>query len=352
VNHDRIPVAFFLLVACAAVLVGFVLYPLWEPLFLGAVLATALSRPYERLVLWLRGRRGLSATLVTVGCILLLLGPIGSIVVIAARQALEALIAAREAFETQGLSELINRLPGPLVDLLTRLRELAPAFDLKELNTELPDKLVKGSQWAASVAGGALRLTSQVAFNAAIMLITMHVLLVDGRRFVTWLVQVSPLHRAETHALLIEFKQATRAILTSTLATAGAQGLLATIGYLIAGAPRPIFFGLLTMLCAFIPGVGTALVGVPLIAYELLTGHRGAGIFLAIFFVLVIGMVDNLLKPYLMKSGMQMHGAIVFLSLIGGALAFGGVGLVAGPLAVTFFLAMVRMRSHAPVATP
>jgi predicted PurR-regulated permease PerM len=75
----------------------------------------------------------------------------------------------------------------------------------------------------------------------------------------------------------------------------------------------------------------------------LLLGKTGAGIFLAIWAALVVGLVDNLLKPLLMKGGMRLHGAIVFFALVGGVIWFGPVGLIAGPLAVTFFLAMVRL---------
>jgi predicted PurR-regulated permease PerM len=338
----RLP--YLLFVAIAATLVGLVVFPMWKPLFLGGVLATALARPHERITGWVRGHRAMAATLITIVSILLLLGPIASVVVIAARQALDSLIALRRLLAADDFGAVLDRLPHAVGDLLLRVRDLLPALDTNDLAGELPDRLLKGSQWAAGIASGALRMTSELAFDLGIMLVTMHVLLVDGRRLVDWLIDVSPLTRADTQALLIEFKKATRAILTSTLATAGAQGLISMLGYLIAGAPRPVFFGLATFLCAFIPGIGTALVALPMAAWLFFTGHHAGAIFLIIYFVLIVSMVDNLMKPMLMKSGMRMHGAVVFLSLIGGVLSFGPIGLVAGPLALTFFFAMVRLR--------
>jgi predicted PurR-regulated permease PerM len=344
----RLP--YLLFVGIAAVLVGIVIHPLWKPLFLGGVLATALSRPHEQLTRFLRGHRGVAASIITFVSVIMLLGPVASVVIIAARQAFDALVALRSLLANDGLARLIAKLPGPLVDLVNRIREVVPGAGPGELAGELPEKLLQGSGWAASVAGGAVRMTSQVAFDVGIMLLTMHVLLLDGRRLVVWLMEVSPLERVETQTLLVEFKKATRAILTSTLATASVQGLVSMIGYVIAGAPRPIFFGIVTFLCAFIPGVGTGLVALPMTAWLFFSGHHGAAVFLLVYFVLVISMVDNLLKPLLMKSGMRMHGAIVFLSLVGGILSMGGVGLVAGPLVLTFFLAMVRLRN--PPAQP
>jgi predicted PurR-regulated permease PerM len=338
-EQRRLP--FLVFVAIAAGLVGVVLYPLWKPLFLGGVFATALSRVHERLTLWVRGRRGLAATLLTITAILVLLGPVASVAVVAARQAVESIIALRQLLAADDLNGLLLRVPHPLSDLIARLRDLVLPVDATDLAGELPGKLLQGSRWAAGLAGGALRLTSELAFELGIMLVTMHVLLVDGRRLVTWMIEVSPLPRSDTQALLIEFKKATRAILTSTLATAAVQGL-------IAGAPRPLFFGLVTFLCAFIPGVGTALVAVPMACWLFFTGHHAGAVFLVVYFLLVVSMVDNLMKPMLMKAGMRMHGAVVFLSLIGGVLSFGPIGLVAGPLALTFFLAMIRLRE--PVA--
>jgi predicted PurR-regulated permease PerM len=342
----RLP--FLVFVTVAAALVGVVLYPLWKPLFIGGVLATALLRPHERITMWVRGRRGLAATLITITAILLLLGPIASVIVIAARQAVDSVIAVRRFLAGNDLATALDRLPHPLSDLVWRIRDLIGPVDPNDL--DLPAKLLQGSQWAANIASGALRMTSELAFDLGIMLVTMHVLLVDGRRLVPWLIEVSPLPRNDTHALLVEFKKATRAILTSTLATAAAQAVVAMLGYVIAQAPRPLFFSLVTFLCAFIPGVGTALVAGPMVVWLWLTGHHVAALFLAIYFVVIVAMVDNLLKPMLMKSGMRMHGAVVFLSLIGGVLSFGPVGLVAGPLALTFFLAMIRLRDPAHVA--
>ena len=107
--------------------------------------------------------------------------------------------------------------------------------------------------------------------------------------------------------------------------------------------PQPLFFAGATFLVAFIPAVGAA--SVCLVAAGLLyvTGHPYMALFLALWGFLVVGLVDNIVKPYLVKSGMEMHGAVVFFSLIGGIAAFGMIGLLAGPLAMAMLLALLRM---------
>jgi predicted PurR-regulated permease PerM len=133
------------------------------------------------------------------------------------------------------------------------------------------------------------------------------------------------------------------AVLLSSLVTSAVQAVAALIGYLIVRVPYPAFFAAATFFVAFVPAFGAA--GVCLIAALLLfvTGHPYAALFLAIWGLGVVGTVDNLIKPLLMKSGLHMNGAIVFFSLIGGLGAFGAVGILLGPLVVSLFLALLRM---------
>src|SRR6185369_14473661 len=104
-----------------------------------------------------------------------------------------------------------------------------------------------------------------------------------------------------------------------------------------------IFFGAVTFMAVLIPALGAAFACVAVAALLLVTGHLYAAIFLAIWGIAVVGVVDNVVKPLLMRGGMQMHGAIVFFSLIGGLAMFGPIGLLLGPLAVSLFLTLLKM---------
>jgi predicted PurR-regulated permease PerM len=107
--------------------------------------------------------------------------------------------------------------------------------------------------------------------------------------------------------------------------------------------PHPLFFAGVTFLAAFIPAVGAGTVCLVVALIVFLTGHPYAALFLAIWGLTIVGLVDNLVKPLLIKAGMQMNGAVVFFSLIGGLAAFGGVGLLLGPLIVSLLLALLRI---------
>jgi predicted PurR-regulated permease PerM len=237
-------------------------------------------------------------------------------------------------------------LPGPLQVWVERALRFVPD-SLADLSAQ-----VGGGGLAAKALGGALSVTSQVVFSMVTMLIALWVLLVDGRRLVSWIGTISPLRAEHTTLLLHEFRRVSQSVIGSTLATAGAQALAATIGYAIARVPHAAFFGLVTFFTAFIPAVGTSLVALPIAGLLYVQGRPWMGAFVLGWAFLVVGMIDNLLKPLLMKGGLQLPAAVVFLSLFGGIVLFGPLGFIAGPLVVTFFLSMVRLGQRELVVTP
>jgi predicted PurR-regulated permease PerM len=110
--------------------------------------------------------------------------------------------------------------------------------------------------------------------------------------------------------------------------------------------PSPLFFAAVTFFTALVPAVGTALVWLPLAILKLATGHPVAGVFLAAWGVGVIGTVDNVVKPILIRRGVSFPTGVVFFALIGGLAAFGPVGLLAGPLVVAFLTAVVQAQKE------
>ena len=153
--------------------------------------------------------------------------------------------------------------------------------------------------------------------------------------------------------VLTELRVVARSVLGANFITSAAQAAVATGGFFIARAPSPIFFGLLTLITSMIPSIGSALVTLPVAGLLLLTGHRWAALFLMVWGLFVVGLIDNLLRPVLIKGGAaNLHGALIFFSLIGAIAAFGAIGLFLGPLVLTFFLALARQSVERPRSTP
>ena len=337
------------LVLFSLLLLALLFRPFLTPFLIAAVLAGALSPAQRRLSARLRGRRPLAAALLIATVLFALLVPLGGTTAFVVAQATEGVRWVSRTLRSEGMGGLVERLPAPVRKLSERLLERF-SVEEAELSAALQEQLGSQGGSAARAAADVVSATGSILFDATMMLIALYFLLVDGPTLVAWLERVSPLQVGQVTELLHEFRQVSVAVLVSSVATAGVQALAALVGYLLAGVPAPFFFAILTFFIAFVPAVGAAGVCLAAALLMLATGYPWAALFLAVWAMLVVGLVDNILKPLLVKRGLQLHGAIVFFALLGGLAAFGMVGLVIGPLIVAFFLALVRMheRDHPP----
>ena len=333
---------FIALILLALVLVGFVVRPFAQALFFAAVLAGTLYPVHRRLTRYLRNRPNTSATLLCIAVVIALVAPVGGIAAFAVNEAIDGARFIVQTVRSEGMTGLVDELPGPMRRGAEALLERFPIQE-HEIDAALQEHASSQGGNAARAVTGALAATGSFVLQAAMMLIALFFLLVDGARLVTWVEHVSPLQNGQTTELLIEFRKVSGSVLISSLATAGVQSVAALAGYLVAGVPHPIFFATVTFFVAFVPAVGAG--GMCLLASIILLamGKTWMALFLAIWGVLVVGMVDNIIKPLLVKRGLHMHGALVFFALLGGLAMFGTAGLIAGPLIVSFFLALVRI---------
>lgn len=341
----HLPRFFLALIIATGLLFGLVILPVATDLFLAAVFAGTLWPVQQWLSRHLRGRRGVAAGLLTVGVVALLLGPVAMMITFIIRDGADGVRFVSEAARSEDVARLVGYLPEATRQFVTDGIERLPR-DLGDVVGEMDGR---GGQAAAAV-GTALAATGSFAFHTILMLIALFFLLVRGDELVRWLDSVSPLEPGQTQELFTTFKQVSFAVIASTGITAAVQAAAALVGFLIAGVPNPVFFALVTFFLAFIPAVGAAIVSLLAAALLLVTGHPYMALFLAAWGLVVVGLVDNLVKPLLIRRGLEVHGAVVFFALIGGIAAFGAVGLLVGPLVVAFFLVVVRIyhRDYSP----
>jgi predicted PurR-regulated permease PerM len=250
-----------------------------------------------------------------------------------------------DTLQSDGMQGLIQELPGPLRAVGSALQEYLPrTVDLGETLTGQGGK-------AATAVGGVVAATGSALLQTAMVLIALFFFLVRGAECIEWLDTASPLRRGQTNELLLEVKRVGHSVVVSNFLTAGGQAVIALVGYFIARVPYPFFFFGITFVAALIPAVGGAAVCVLCAGILWLTGHPYWALFLVIWGLAVVGLVDNVLRPLIIKGRAELDGAVVFFSLIGGVLAFGTVGLVIGPLIVSLFLATLRIY-HRDVARP
>jgi predicted PurR-regulated permease PerM len=339
VADERTARRFFVLLLCGTLLVvALVVRPLAGALFMAAVLAGVLAPLHARLAAGVGGRPRLAAGFLVLAVAVVLAGPLVALAVFLAQEGKEALNFVAGAVRSEAVTDLVARLPGSVQRLtgegLSRLLDL---------NQMVERELAAQGGTAAAAVWAAASATGSVLFAVVMMLIAFFFLLVQGRELVSWLDQVMPLRPGHASELLAEFKKVSYSVIVSEVITSAVQAVAALGGYLISGLPHPIFLAAVTFFVAFVPALGAASVCLLGAAVLFITGHPYASLFLALWGVAVVGVVDNVIRPLLIKAGMEMRSAVVFFSLIGGLRAFGAIGLVIGPLVVALFLAMLRI---------
>jgi len=185
---------------------------------------------------------------------------------------------------------------------------------------------------------GATRGTVTFFFNVVIFLYAMFFFLKDGRRYLEGIVGSIPLSQAERARIGDRFVSVTRAALVSTVVIGVIQGTLGGVAFAVMHVPGAVFWGTIMAVLSMIPGLGTALVWLPVCIWLFATGRVGTAIGLVVYFAAVVGSVDNLLRPRLVGKETQMPDLLVLLSTLGGLMLFGAVGFILGPILAALFV--------------
>lgn len=325
-----------LLLVGGLILFVYIASPFAKPIIVAATLAAVLQPAHGRLTRALRGRRSLSAGVLSLAVVVGIIGPAAYAVTAIVRQVVAGARWVRAAIESEGVAGLVQRLPEPMRQ------------PVSDLTADMPRALERAKDafegvGGAAAVGGFISATGALVVNTLVMIVALYFLLAEGHRLVEWLDEVTPLEPGQFQELLRTFNGAVEAVVVSAIGTAGAQAALAFVGFVLVGVPQPAFFTFLTFLGALVPLVGANVVVLPVAALHYATGHPIAGLVLAVWSVGVVGTIDNVLKPVLIRRGLSVHVSLVFLALLGGVATFGPVGIIVGPLSLASFLAAVRM---------
>lgn len=332
-------VSFFLLVALTTLAFLALIGSFLMPVFWAAVLATVFFPLHSRYVVALAGRRSLAAltTLLTI---------IGLVVV---PLFLVGLAMSREAVD---LHDQITRGAIDLQAPLRFLRGITPLandylerfdVDVEGLTQRLSTSAVAISQFIASRALGIGQDVLRITALFFLMLYMLFFFLREGSQLVVTLIRVLPLGDVRERQLLAKFAEVSLATIKGTLVVGVVQGAIGAVLFWALGIPAPIFWGTLMAMFSVLPAVGPGLVWLPAAVILLGMGQIVKGIILIAAGVLVIGLVDNVLRPILVGRDTQMPDYLVLLATLGGLAVFGVSGFVIGPVVAAFFLVVWEM---------
>ncbi|MFB4393713.1 MULTISPECIES: AI-2E family transporter [unclassified Pseudomonas] len=333
-SNDRLLVQILLLALLGAGL--WVMAPFISALLWGAILAFA-SWPLMRLLTrWLGGRETLAASMLTTVWILVVALPLVWLGFNLADHIRDATNFVRDV-QVDGLPDAPEWVRGiPFVG--ERLVSWWESFDQQgaALIATIKPYFGQVGNWflarSAQIGSGVLELTLSIVF--------VFFFYRDGPRLAAFVQRLLQRLVGERGDYYIDLVAGTvQRVVNGVIGTAAAQGLLALVGFLIAGVPGAIVLGLVTFMLSLIP-MGPPLAWIPATGWLVWQGEYGMAVFLGIWGTFVISGVDNVLKPYLISRGGNLPLVIVLLGVFGGLIAFGFIGLFIGPtlLAVGYSL--------------
>ena len=304
-----------------------------------AGLFSALARPlFLRLQRRLGGRRHLAslATLLVVAVVVLI--PLALLIAIVVAQALDVTQTVvpwvkQRLADPDAFREGLRRMPF--------FEELVP---LREMMLERAGEAVTVA--SKFVVGGLSSFTLGTLnffFMAFVMLYSMYFLQIDGNKLINKILYYLPLKSVDERVMLQKFTSVTRATLKGTLLIGLLQGTLAGIAFAIAGIENAVFWGTVMVVLSIIPAVGSALVWVPACIFLAVQGQVASAVALGLFCGLIVGTLDNVLRPILVGRDTKMHELMIFLSTLGGIFMFGFTGLFIGPLIASLFVSIWEM---------
>jgi len=321
----------------ALVLIGWLARPFATGLLLGAVMAFTLEPVYAALVRWTR-RPTMASVLTLLGSGAVILGLVSGF---ASLFVARAVVLARLVHDQVQPNGAIYAWVQSVADWLGRLG-LSPASVIERVEAVAGELASRSAAIAGSVASGTFGTLIELLFT----LLAMDAVLRHWKQIVAAVAAVAPFEASHTHALLGEFRRVGRITVTGTVVTGLAQGVLATIGYLIADVPQAVFFGICTAFASLIPAVGTLLIWIPIGIYLFLSGHPTRAIIELLWGALIIvGLSDYVIRPRL-ASDSAMPAVLVFIALFGGLEAFGVSGLIVGPVVMSLAVAVLRIYSR------
>jgi predicted PurR-regulated permease PerM len=306
--------SFLMTVLTAAILTGFV-YPL-----------------YTRLVRLCGGRSALASGVTLVLMLVIVVGPMLTILGLVVRQAIGVTSGIRPVVqqlieEPTSVEQLLGRVPG--YEVVEPYKE--------QIITSAGDMVNALGGFLANSLSNATRGTVTFLFHFFILLYTMFFLLIDGPGLREAVLDYLPLSDDEKEQMKERFMSITRATVRGTLVIGVVQGVLAGLAFWVAGIPQAVFWTAVMIALSIIPVIGSAIVWVPACLILLATGKVLTRVLLAVFCALVVGSVDNVLRPRLVGRDTRMHDLVILFSTLGGIITFGPIGFFVGPILAGLF---------------
>jgi predicted PurR-regulated permease PerM len=328
-----------------------IIKPYLLDIFMALVLFFTAKPLYLALNRLLRGRKALASGLTCIILLLVILIPLFSLMSIIATQALEFSSQVTQGMQSGQLWHWVAAKIDTLKLYLTHLNLPVPPGDIK-LEELIQTVVTKASAFIYSNAIGLIKGFSYFFFDLVLTLFIAFFMFMQGDDFIAAIKRLSPLDPAHNDEIMRETENTIKATLWGTVIVAFAQGTLGGIGFLIFGLSQPAFWGTVMIPASVIPLIGSSIIWGPAAIYLLFTGHAMKGIGLILWGGVVVSIIDNVLKPILVKGSSETPSIFILFSILGGLTYFGMIGFILGPLILSFLLSLLRIYQKTILAPP
>ncbi len=324
-----------------------ILRPFIVLLVLAAILGTAFHPLYHRLVKLFKGRVRLASLVTCFLVFILIIVPLIVFLILLGAQAFDTYNFIQHQVHNGTLDPYLRWQSGGLIyDFVNSLRgQLGTLVDLDTI--DLKGSITESAQLITSVlatqSASILKGLGGLLLNFFLMFFAMYYFFKDGHWIVKKIMVLSPLPENYEREIFRKFKEISLATLYGIFLTSMMQGFIGGVGFAIVGIPGALFWGTAMGVFSLIPFVGTLIIWLPASLILLASGNIVGGIFLFLWGLLLVSTVDNFLRAYLIGGKTNTNQLLTFLAIFGGVGVFGLVGVVFGPLILTFFFTFLHI---------
>ncbi len=299
-----------------------------------AGIASSLAQPlYNRLTKLFKGNRSAASAVSLLVIVLLIISPLGSLLGVVTAEAIKV---------GNNISPWVQDNLNNPTEISLWLQKQSFYDKIQPYESQILVKAGEAvgylSKFLINSVSAATAGTVQFFFMLFIMLYSMYFFLIDGSALLNRILYYLPLKDQDERRLIDKFRSVTRATLKGTAVIGALQGGLAGVAFMVVGIPSSIFWGTIMVVLSIVPGIGTALIWVPAAAILIAGGSIAKGVGLALFCGLVVGSIDNFLRPKMVGQDTQMPDLLILLGTMGGIVMFGILGFIIGPIVAALFV--------------
>ena len=302
-------------------------------ILLAGIFSAMFSPLYKGLNRRLRGKRSLASLVTLAIVVVLVLLPLAGLLGIVTAQAIKV---------GQSITPWVQeRIADP--GGLSKYTDIIPYYDKiqpyqEQIYRKAGEMVGTVSKYLVNSLSAITMGTVNFLFMAFILLYAMFFFLMDGDKLLEKILYYLPMEEEDEKRMLDKFSSVTNATLKGTAIIGILQGGLAGFAFFLVGIPSAVFWGTLMTVLSIIPSIGSFLVWGPAALILAVGGHYGKAVFLVLFCGLVVGSLDNFLRPRLVGKDTQMHELLILFGTLGGIAMFGVVGFIVGPIIAALFV--------------